>query len=57
MPVTFQRREITQPVDRTIFRNVHAPYAARRFVRTQLMAWNLPDLLDPAELVISDSLN
>lgn len=54
MPVTAQRRGMTQAADRAIVRNVHAPYAARRFARTQLLAWRLPGLLDAAELVASE---
>lgn len=54
MPVTIQHRETAQAADRTISRNVHAPYAARRFARTQLLAWHLPGLLDAAELVVSE---
>lgn len=54
MPVTTQRREIAQAVDRTIVRNIHAPHAARGFVRTQLLEWHLPGLLDTGELVGSE---
>lgn len=41
-------------VDRTIVRNVHAPYTARRFARSVLVAWNRPGLLDSAELIVSE---
>lgn len=54
MPVTIQRRETAQAVDRTISRNIHAPYAARRFTRTQLLAWQRPDAIPAAELVVSE---
>lgn len=54
MPVTIQRRETALAADRTISRNVHAPYAARRFARTQLLTWHLPDFMDVAELVVSE---
>ena len=54
MPVTTRHRRTVQSADRTISRNIHAPYAARRFARTQLLAWNLPDQADVAELVVSE---
>lgn len=50
MPMVTQRRETTRTADRTIVRNIHAPHAARRFCRTQLLAWRLPGLLDTVEL-------
>lgn len=59
MPVTTRPPETDSrsgvaAVDRTIVRNVHAPYTARRFARTVLLAWGLPGLLDPAELIVSE---
>lgn len=40
--------------DRALVRNVHVPYAARRFVRAQLLAWGLPGLIDTCELIGSE---
>lgn len=54
MPVPTQRREITGTADRTIVRNIHAPFAARRFVRAQLRTWNLPGLIDSSELIADE---
>lgn len=59
MPVTTNPpeaapRTAVSAVGRTIVRNVHAPYAARRFARTALLAWGLPGLLDTAELIVSE---
>lgn len=59
MPVTATPPETEPPaattaVSRTLVRNVHAPYAARRFARAQLRAWNLPGLMDAAELVSNE---
>lgn len=42
------------PASRTLVRNVHAPFAARRFARSQLLSWRLPGLLDPAELIADE---
>lgn len=60
MPVT-TRPPRTQPptaptasVSRNLVRNVHAPYAARRFVRARLRTWNLPGLIDAGELVADE---
>jgi len=55
-PDTEPPAEITS-VSRDLVRNVHAPYAARRLARAQLVAWGLPGLLDPVELIADDSLN
>lgn len=41
-------------VRRTLVRNVHAPYAARRFARAQLRTWKLPGLTDALELVTDE---
>lgn len=59
MPVTTKlpapaARTAVSAFDRTIVRNVHAPYAARRFARTALLKWGLPKLLDAAELIVSE---
>lgn len=59
MPVTATPPKIQPPaattaVSRTLVRNVHAPYAARRFARAQLRTWNLPGLLDALELVTDE---
>ena len=40
--------------DRDFVRNVHAPYAARRFARAQLLAWGVPGLIDACEVVVSE---
>lgn len=53
MPVTTKPPE-SRVADRTIVRSVHAPFAARRFARTMTLAWNLPDLVDPVEIVTSE---
>lgn len=59
MPVT-TKPPGTQPpaairaVSRPLVRNVHAPFAARRFVRIQLRAWRLPGLLDTTELIADE---
>lgn len=54
MAMVTQGRETTRTADRTIVRNIHAPHAARRFCRTQLVAWHLPGLLDAVELCASE---
>lgn len=41
-------------VSRDLVRNVHAPYAARRLARAQLVAWGLPGLLDNLELLADE---
>lgn len=53
MPVTTRLPE-TRTANRTLVRNIHAPFAARRFARTMMMAWRLPELSGPAELVTSE---
>lgn len=60
-PVTTEPPDTDCPVrpalavaDRALVRNVHVPYAARRFVRAQLLAWGLPGLIDTCELVSSE---
>lgn len=60
MPVTIEPSDATSntaiaAVSRNLVRNIHAPFAARRFARTQLLSWELPGLLDTGEL-ISDEL-
>lgn len=59
MPVTAEPPAMdfsteTPAADRIIVRNIHAPFAARRFVCSQLLTWELPGLLDAAELVASE---
>jgi alkyl hydroperoxide reductase subunit AhpF len=39
--------------DRTIIRNVRAPKAARTFIRWQLLAWGVSDVIETVELVAS----
>lgn len=53
MPVTVRPPE-TRTVDRTIVRNVHAPFVARRFARTMTIAWGLREYSEPVELVTSE---
>lgn len=45
---------VTSTEDRTYASNQHAPWAARRFVRQQLLIWGIPELTDTAELVVSE---
>lgn len=59
MPVTTRPPDAEPPaaitvVSRDLVRNLHAPFAARRFVRAQLRTWRLPGLLDTAELVADE---
>jgi anti-sigma regulatory factor (Ser/Thr protein kinase) len=53
MPATCQPPSVTAQ-DRTYVCNVHAPHAVRRFIRWQLVAWNLGHLIETAELVSSE---
>lgn len=39
---------------RTLVRNVHAPFAARRLTRTQLLSWGLPGLVDALEVIVDE---
>lgn len=53
MPETASLRQ-TRTADRTIVRNVHAPFAARRFARTMALAWGFREIAEPLELVTSE---
>lgn len=39
---------------RTLVRNVHAPFAARRLTRMQLLSWGLPGLVDALEVIVDE---
>lgn len=59
MPLTAKPSKTEPPavitaISRNLVRDVHAPYAARRFVRAQLRTWNLPGLVDTLELVANE---
>lgn len=51
-------RDVTRTVTtieyRTYPSNQHAPWAARKFLRSQLLLWGIPELTDTAELVMSE---
>lgn len=52
MPMTCQQGVTSE--ERVYARNVHAPYASRRFVRAVLGGWGLVHLIETTELIASE---